>query len=225
MKVLLIEDEIKVVQYLSQGLIENQFEVDFAYDGNMGLLLAKKGDYDVIISDVIIPFLNGFELVKNIRLEGITTPVILLTALGSTDEKVQGLESGADDYLVKPFDFKELVARIKVLVRRGKKEFLKTSVLRFAGIELNIDNKIFTRDGKKIDLTPKEFALMEYFIRHQGRVISKSEIADKVWDIHFEINTNVIEVYINYLRNKMDKPFDKKLIHTQFGVGYILKEE
>ncbi len=225
MKVLLIEDEVKAVQYLKKGLMENQIAVDFAYDGYTGRLLAERGDFDVIVSDVIMPNMNGFELVKHLRKMGIHTPVILLTALGTTDDKVEGLEAGADDYLVKPFEFKELLARIKVLNRRGKDIPYPKTTLTFADVEMNLDSKVFTRSGKKIDLTPKEFALMEYFIRHQGRVISKTEIAEKVWDINFETSTNVIEVYINYLRNKMDKPFGKKLIHTMFGSGYILKEE
>lgn len=225
MKVLLIEDETKVVQSLKKGLVEHQIAVDFAYDGHTGRLLAEKGDYDVIISDVIVPNLNGFELVRQLRQEGIRTPVMLLTALNATDNKVEGLDAGADDYLVKPFEFRELLARIKALARRGKDGPMQKTVLTFEDIEMNLDTKEFMRSGRKIELTPKEFALMEYFIRHQGRVISKSEIAEKVWDINFETSTNVIEVYINYLRNKMDKPFEKKLIHTLFGVGYILREE
>lgn len=225
MKVLLIEDEVKAVQYLKKGLTENNIAVDFAYDGYTGRLLAEKGSYDVIISDVIMPAMNGFDLVRQLRRSGIHTPVILLTALGSTDEKVEGLEAGADDYLVKPIDFKELLARIRVLVRRSRNSAFQHTILTFADIEMDLDTKVFKRAGKRIDLTPKEFALMEYFIRCQGRVISKTEIAEKVWDIDFETSTNVIEVYINYLRNKMDKPFDKKLIHTLIGSGYILKEE
>lgn len=225
MKVLLIEDEVKAVQSLRQGLMENQIAVDFAYDGYTGRLLAERGSYDVIISDVIMPKLNGLDLVRHLRHQGINTPVLLLTALSTTDDKVEGLEAGADDYLAKPFEFKELLARIKVLTRRGKESVFQKSILTFADIELNLDSKIFTRAGKKIVLTPREFALMEYFIRHQGRVIPKAEIAEKIWDINFENNSNVIEVYINYLRNKMDKPFGQKLIHTHFGVGYILKVE
>ncbi len=225
MKVLLIEDEVKAVKSLKKGLEENHIAVDFAYDGYTGRLLAERGDYDVIISDVIVPNLNGFELVRYLRNNGLLTPVMLLTALGATDDKVEGLEAGADDYLVKPFEFRELLARIKALARRGKEALYHKSVLVFADVELNLDTKEFTRSNKKIELTPKEFALMEYFIRNQGRVISKTEIAEKVWDINFETSTNVIEVYINYLRNKMDKPFEKKLIHTSFGSGYILKEE
>ncbi len=225
MKVLLIEDEIKAVQSLKKGLMENQIAVDFAYDGHQGRLLAERGVYDVIITDVIMPKLNGLELVRQLRESGVNTPVILLTALGTTDNKVDGLEAGGDDYLVKPVEFKELLARIKVLTRRSKGSIFQNAMLSFASIEMNLDTKIFTRAGKKIDLTPKEFALMEYFIRNQGRVISKTELAEKVWEINFETNTNVIEVYINYLRNKMDKPFGYKLIHTVFGVGYILEEK
>lgn len=224
MKVLLIEDEIKAVQSLTKGLAENQITVDFAYDGYTGSLLAEHGEYDVIISDVIVPKMNGFDLVRNLRKKGVKTPVLLLTALGATDDKVIGLDAGADDYLTKPYEFKELLARIRALYRRGQEVLVTRTILSFADIEMNLDTKEFTRSGKKIDLTPKEFALMEYFIRNQGRVISKTEIAEKVWDITFETSMNVIEVYINYLRNKMDKPFNRKLIHTLFGLGYILKE-
>lgn len=225
MKILLIEDEVKTVQSLKQGLEERQIAVDFAYDGYTGKLLAERGNYDVIISDVIVPHLNGFELAKQLRLAGVRTPILLLSALGATDDKVVGFDAGADDYLVKPFEFKELVARIKALARRVGEPQLPKIILSFSDLEMNLDAKTTTRNGKKIELTPKEFALMEYLIRHQGRVVSKAEIAEKVWDINFDTGTNVIEVYVNYLRNKVDKPFDKKLIHTVFGVGYVLKEE
>ena len=225
MKILLIEDEVKTVQSLKKGLEERQIAVDFAYDGYTGRLLAERGNYDVIISDVIVPHLNGFELVRHLRQAGIRTPVLLLSALGATDDKVVGFDAGADDYLVKPFEFKELLARIKALARRGSEPQMHKTVLSFADLEMNLDAKSCTRSGKKIELTPKEFALMEYLIRNQGRVVSKSEIAEKVWDINFDTGTNVIEVYVNYLRNKMDRPFDKKLIHTVFGVGYVLKED
>lgn len=225
MKVLLIEDEVKAVQSLTKGLNEYQIEVDFAYDGTTGCLLAEANQYDVIISDIIVPGINGFDLTKELRSRGITTPVLLLTALSSTDDKVSGLEVGADDYMTKPYEFKELLARIKALSRRGKEPPMPKVMLNFADTEMNLTTKEFFREGKKIELTPKEFALMEYFIRHKGRVISKAEIADKVWDINFETTSNVVEVYVNYLRNKVDKPFEKKMIHTVFGVGYILKDE
>ncbi len=225
MKVLLIEDEIKAVQSLSRGLKEHEIEVDFALDGTAGSDLALKNDYDVIISDIIVPGINGFDLTLLLRSKGINTPVLLLTALNSTDDKVLGLEVGADDYLTKPYEFKELLARIKALSRRGKDTANPKSFLAFADVEMNLLSKEFCRAGLKIELTPKEFALMEYFIRNEGRAITKAEIAEKVWDINFETSSNVVEVYINYLRNKMDKPFSRKLIHTVFGQGYILKDE
>lgn len=225
MKVLLIEDEIKAVQSLTRGLEEHQIEVDFALDGPSGCELAMKNPYDVIISDIIVPGINGFDLTQQLRSKGINTPVLLLTALNSTDDKVLGLEAGADDYLTKPYEFKELLARVKALSRRGKDPTFVKSVLTFADVEMNLLTKECYRAGQKIELTPKEFALMEYLIRNQGRAVTKAEIADKVWDINFETTSNVVEVYVNYLRNKMDKPFAKKLIHTVFGQGYILRDE
>ncbi len=225
MKVLIIEDEAKAVHSLRQGLMEHQIEVDFALDGTEGFRLATENQYDVIISDIIVPGINGFELTKLLRNREVRVPVLLLTALSDTDDKVLGLEAGADDYLTKPYEFKELLARIKALNRRVNESQALKSLVQYAGIEMNLLTKEFFREGHKIELTPKEFALMEYFIRHQGRAISKAEIAEKVWDINFETTSNVVEVYINYLRNKMDKPFGKKLIHTVFGLGYILREE
>jgi two-component system copper resistance phosphate regulon response regulator CusR len=225
MKILLIEDEVKAVTSLVRGLREYNIEVDFAYDGTTGGHMATENQYDVIISDIIVPGINGIDLIRSLRESGIKTPVLLLTALNSTDDKVSGLEVGADDYLTKPYEFKELLARIKALSRRGKEGPSTKASLLFGDTEMNFNTKEFFRQGKKIELTPKEFALMEYFIRHQGRAISKAEIADKVWDINFETSSNVVEVYINYLRNKVDKPFERKLIHTVFGVGYILKED
>ena len=225
MKVLLIEDEEKVVKSLRKGLTEHQVEVDFALEGISGFQLAEANDYDVIVSDIIIPGLNGTDLIRQLRAKGIHTPVLMLTAMSSTDDKVEGLEAGADDYMTKPFEFKELLARIKALSRRGKDSVIPKQILSFDGIEMNLTAREFYRDGVKVELTPKEFALMEYFIRHQGRAISKSEIAEKVWDINFETSSNVVEVYVNYLRNKIDKPFGSKLIHTVFGQGYILKQE
>ncbi len=225
MRVLIIEDEVKTVQSLKKGLEEHQMVVEFAHDGLSGKQLAEKGGFDVIVSDVIMPRLTGFDLVKSLRGAGVDTPILLLTAMGATDDKVTGFEAGADDYLVKPFEFKELLMRIRALARRGKEGSPPKSILVFADLEMNLDAKTCHRSGKKIELTPKEFALMEYLIRNQGRVISKTEIAEKVWDINFDTGTNVIEVYVSYLRNKLDRPFNKKLIHTVFGLGYVLKEE
>ena len=224
MKILLIEDEKKVVQSLKQGLNEHQIEVDFAYDGLTGSQLAEQNAYEVIVSDVIMPGLNGFDLLHRLRKNQIRTPVLMLTALGETDYKVQGLDAGADDYMVKPFEFKELLSRIKALARRST-EGAAVSTLTFADIAMNLTTRECVRDGIRIDLTPKEFLLVEYFLRNPQRVISKAELAEKVWDITFDSNSNVVEVYINYIRNKIDKPFKKKLLHTVFGAGYILKDE
>ncbi len=224
MKILLIDDEIKIIQSLKQGLEENGMEVELAFDGETGKNLAEKNTFNVIVSDVIMPKLNGYELVKELRAHGNETPVLLLSALDAIDEKVVGLESGADDYLSKPFAFQELLARIKALDRRkGAKSTNNT--LKYADIELNLDTRSFYRGGQKIDLTPKEYSLIEYFLRNPERVISKPELAEKIWEIDFVTNTNVIEVYVNYLRNKMDKNFENKLIHTQFGIGYMLIDQ
>lgn len=225
MRVLLIEDEEKAVKSLTKGLNEHQIEVDFAFDTESGYKLAEANEYDVIISDIIVPGFSGLEMTRRLRNIGVKTPVLMLTALSSTDDKVLGLEAGADDYLTKPFEFKELLARIKALSRRGKDAPPPKMTISFGGIEMNLSAREIYRDDTRIDLTPKEFALMEYFIRHQGRAISKGEIAEKVWDINFETSSNVVEVYVNYLRNKVDKPFATKLIHTVFGQGYILKQE
>ncbi|HRG65549.1 MAG TPA: response regulator transcription factor [Saprospiraceae bacterium] len=221
MKILLIDDEAKIIQSLKKGLEESGMEVELAFDGETGRTLAENNTYNVIVSDIIMPNVNGYELVKSLRSKGNETPILLLSALDAIDEKVVGLESGADDYLSKPFAFQELLARIKALDRRnvGKSA---NNVLKYADIELNMDTRQFYRAGLKIDLTPKEYALIEYFLRNPERVIPKVELAEKVWEIDFVTNTNVIEVYMNYLRNKMDKGYDKKLIQTQFGVGYML---
>lgn len=225
MKLLLIEDEPKTVQSLKQGLEENGYEVDIAYDGLIGKQLAKKGGYQLIISDIIIPGINGIELCREIRNWGDETPILMLTALGSTDDKVTGLDAGADDYLVKPFEFKELLARVRALTKRGSSISQTAQILRFADLEVSMDAKTVHRSGHKINLTAREFNLLVYLIRNQGRVISKVEIAEQVWDIGFDTGTNVIEVYVNYLRKKIDKDYPVKLIHTQFGMGYVLKIE
>lgn len=225
MKLLLIEDEPKTVQSIRQGLEENGFEVDVAYDGLIGLQLARRGGYQLIISDIIIPGINGIELCKELRLSGDQTPVLMLTALGTTDDKVVGFDAGADDYLVKPFEFKELIARVRALTKRGSGAIISTHVLRFADVEVNMDAKTVHRSEVKIELTVREFNLLVYLIRNQGRVVSKAEIAEQVWEIDFDTGTNVIEVYVNYLRKKIDRDFPVKLIHTQFGMGYVLKVE
>ena len=225
MKLLLIEDEPKTLQSIKQGLEENGYEVDIAYDGLIGKQLAKNNTYQLIISDIIIPGINGIELCREIRSRGDDTPILMLTALGTTDDKVTGLDAGADDYLVKPFEFKELLARVRALTKRGANVNHSAQVLRFADLEVSLDAKTVFRSGNKINLTAREFNLLVYLIRNQGRVISKVEIAEQVWDIGFDTGTNVIEVYVNYLRKKIDKDYPVKLIHTLFGMGYVLKVE
>ncbi|MFD3276653.1 response regulator transcription factor [Aquirufa echingensis] len=225
MKILLIEDEPKTVQSLKQGLEENHYTVDVAYDGLMGKQLATRTAYQLIISDIIIPGMNGLELCKSLRAEGIQTPILMLTALSTTDDKLVGFEAGADDYLAKPFDFKEFLARVKALIKRSIQTLIEAQVLKFADLELDLTSKIVTRSGQKINLTAKEFQLMEYFLRNQEKVISKAEIAENIWEVEDEGSSNLIEVYVNYLRKKVDKGFPSKLIHTQFGMGYILRQE
>jgi two-component system copper resistance phosphate regulon response regulator CusR len=224
MKVLYIEDEIKTAQSLKKGLEEHYIQVDFAYDGETGLQMVRKGSYDVVISDIIMPGMSGLNLVRLMRSEGINTPVLMLTALDSTDSKVAGLEAGADDYLAKPFEFAELLARVRALGRR-KGDLNMGQTLTYLDIEMDLRTRVCTRAGKTIELTPREFSLLEYLIRNQGRVISKTEIAEEVWNLHFETSTNVIEVYVNYLRNKVDRPFGDQIILTVFGVGYLLKAQ
>jgi two-component system, OmpR family, copper resistance phosphate regulon response regulator CusR len=225
MKILLVEDEVKTASALKQGFEEHGYEVDTARDGASGLALGLKNAYAVIISDVLMPNMSGLEMLTQLRESQIRTPVLLLTALDQTDDKVTGFDIGADDYVVKPFEFKELLARVKALARRSTPYEEPQNTLQFADVVMDLDAVECTRAGRKIELTPREFAFMVYLIRNKGKAVSKSEIAEKVWDIHFDTGTNVVEVYVNYLRNKIDKPFDSKLIHTVFGVGYILKEE
>ncbi len=225
MKVLLIEDEYKVVQTLRQGLNEHGIDVEYAQDGEEGFQIAYTKSFDVIISDVIMPKMNGIDVIKKLRIHGNKTPVLLLTALSDTDHKVLGLEAGADDYLVKPFEFIELLARIRAISRRGQNQNAHSANLNIHDLELNLDTKIVKRNGKNIQLTSKEYQLLEYLMKNKGRPITKIELTEHVWNIDFDTNTNIIEVYINYLRNKVDKPYDKKLIHTIFGIGYILKDD
>lgn len=224
MRILLVEDEIKTLHSLRQGLEEHGWTVNTATDGNSGLRLASNDDYDVIVSDITLPGISGLELCAQLRALGVQAPLLLLTALSDTDDKVAGLEAGADDYLAKPFEFKELLARIRALARRPTNTVRAENILKFADLELDLNAKRVTRGGKEINLTPRELALLEFFLRNPGVVLSKVEIAEKVWDLNFDTGTNVIEVYVNYLRNKLDKGFEKKLLHTLFGQGYVLRE-
>jgi len=225
MKLLVVEDQAKTLQAIQQGLEESQFEVDVAYDGLIAKRLALKNNYAAIITDLILPGLNGYELCRQLRAEGLTTPILMLTALGETDDKIMGFDAGADQFLTKPFQFGELLARVRSLTKRGTLVSMTAQTLRYGGVELNLDAKTVTRDGQPITLTAREFALLEFLMRNQGRVLSKPTIAEHVWDINFDTGTNVVEVYINYLRKKIDRDFPTKLIHTQFGMGYTFREE
>jgi two-component system copper resistance phosphate regulon response regulator CusR len=223
-KILIIEDEVKMARSLQIGLMEESYNVEMAHDGNTGERMALKNRYDLIITDIIMPGQTGTELCRNIRLNGINTPVLMLTALGTISNKVQGFDSGADDYLPKPFDFQELLARVKALLRRSPEIQSQARILQFADLTLNTDTKTAKRQDKIIELTAKEFTLLEFFLLNKGRVLSKAEIAERVWGINFDTGTNVVEVYVNYLRKKIDKDFENKLIHTMIGMGYILKQ-
>lgn len=223
-QILVVEDEPKVARFLAAGLNEIGYEAELAYDGNQGEEMALRKDHDLIILDLNLPFQNGYELCEKIRARNASVPILMLTALGTTEDKLKGFESGADDYLVKPFEFRELVARIKVLLKRSKNTIGIGQVLRVADLELDTYRKAGKRAGKKIELTAKEYALLEYLLINKGRVVSRSDIAEKIWDITFDTGTNVIDVYINFLRKKIDKDHPVKLIHTQIGMGYILKD-
>lgn len=222
-RILVVEDEPKVASFVKRGLEENGFSVDIAYDGAVGKKMFEAGDYNLVILDVNLPYKNGIELCKEIRSLNQKIPVIMLTALGTTEDKLSGFDSGADDYLVKPFEFRELLARIRSLLKRISISETGSNVLKFLDLEMNLDTWEVTRGNRKIELTQKEFALLEYLLRNKGRVVSRVDIAEKVWDITFDTGTNVIDVYVNFLRKKIDRDFPQKLIHTQTGVGYILK--
>lgn len=224
MKLLLIEDEPKTIQSLKTSLEANGFEVDMAYDGEIGSLLSRKNTYDVIISDIILPYKNGFDIIQEIREAGKQTPIILLTALNSLEEKLRAFDLGADDYLVKPFELKELIARIRVVTKRQSQVQITFRKLTFEGLELNIDTKTVIRDGRQISLTAKEFSLLECLMRNQGRVLSKEELLDKVWNMDADVTTNVVEVFMNLLRRKIDRDFPDKLIYTIYGMGYVMKK-
>jgi two-component system, OmpR family, copper resistance phosphate regulon response regulator CusR len=224
MNVLLIEDEPKVVEFIRKGLTENGCNVTVSYDGKTGKRMAIQEDYDVIILDIMLPSINGLEVCEQLRQEQVRVPIIMLSALGTVDDKVEGLQRGADDYMVKPFHFKELLSRIHALTRRNNKNIYTTSSLSFADLHLDRERKIAIRGKKEIILTAKEYGLLELFIVNSNRVLSRSFIAEKVWGNDFDASSNVIDVLINYLRNKIDKGFPNKLIHTVVGMGYSMKE-
>lgn len=225
MKILVIEDEESVSSFIRKGLEEQGYEVVQAFDGTTGLRAVVQNRFDLIILDIILPGMNGLEVCKKLREEGETSvPILMLTALGATEDVVTGLDAGADDYLPKPFKFKELLARVRALTRRKN---LSSTVkqLQVADLEMDLDSKIVKRGDKPVKLTAKEFNLLKYLINNKGRVVSRTDILENVWEVNFDMGTNVIDVYVNYLRNKIDKNFSPKLIHTVVGMGYVLKEK
>ncbi|MBS1516858.1 MAG: response regulator transcription factor [Bacteroidetes bacterium] len=223
MNILLIEDEKKISEFIRKGLKEQSYNVDAAFDGIKGQQLAVNNDYDLIILDILLPGQNGFAVCARIREEGIKTPVLMLTSMGQTDDKVKGLNTGADDYLTKPFKFEELLARIRALLRRGSQE--RKIIYKIDDLIMNSAEHTVHRDGKEINLTAKEFALLEYLLINKKRVMSRTQISESVWGIDFDRESNVVDTYIKLLRQKIDKGFPKPLIHTVIGVGYVLREE
>ena len=221
MKILLVEDEAKTATFLKKGLSENGFVLDVAEDGETGLHLAREGSFDLVILDVMLPERDGWSVLREIRTRDKKTPIIFLTARDSVPDRVRGLEEGADDYLVKPFAFSELLARIRTVLRRNERR--SEEFLRFSGIEMDLLRRSVSRDGSRLDLTAKEFLLLELFMQHPEEVLSRTFIAERVWDMNFDSDTNTVDVAVRRLRKKVDEPFSRKLIHTIRGMGYILE--
>ncbi len=224
-KILIVEDERKIADTLRFGLDEIGFDVKLAYDGKVGYHLFCAEDFDLIVLDINLPGINGYDLCKAIRTKNNQIPILMLTSMATLEDKIEGYDSGTDDYMVKPFEFKELLLKIKSLLKRSlNQSFPLGNLLKASDLEMNLDSKEVKRDDKKINLTAKEFQLLEYLLRNKNKVVSRVDIALNVWDVGFETNTNVIDVYISYLRNKVDKHFEHKLIQTQVGMGYVLKD-
>jgi len=224
MKILVIEDEPQLAALLKKGLEENGYKADVVFDGDQGRRHVEKNDYALILLDVLIPYVNGIMLCRHIRQIKPHLPILMLTALGATEDKMEGFKAGADDYLVKPFEFWELLARIKSLTRRTTGVMETTSTIKVADLELDLDRKIAKRGEQSIELTAKEFLLLEFLMRNKNRVVSKNTIMEKVWGMDFDTRTNAVEVYINFLRKKIDFDFDTPLIHTKIGMGYYFGE-
>lgn len=223
-RILIIEDERRVASFIKKGLEEDGFLVEIAYDGLIGKKMALALKYDLLILDINLPQINGYEVCKEIRNHNASIPIIMLTALGTMEDKLSGFDSGTDDYIVKPFEFKELLARVRVFLKRSGSTVQSANMLKMADLVMDLDAKTVTRSGESIELTAKEFQLLEFFLRSKNKVLSRAEIAEKVWEITFDSGTNIIDVYVSFLRNKIDKRFSPKLIHTQVGMGYIIKE-
>ena len=223
MKILLVEDEVSLASFIRKGIESENYELAVAYDGLMGQRLFEQQPYDVVILDVNLPLLNGFELCRYIKQHSPRQAVLMLTALDSLQDKESGFGAGADDYLVKPFVFRELLLRIRALARRSSSYAGQHAVLQVADLEMDTDARIVRRSGQRIELTTREYALLEYLMVNRGKTVSRVDIAEKVWDLHFDTNTNVIDVYVNYLRKKIDKNYEQKLLHTVVGMGYLLQ--
>lgn len=224
-KILIVEDEKKIADTLKFGLNEIGFTVDTAYDGQLGFHLFCANEYNLVILDINLPGINGYELCKLIRAKNQQIAVLMLTSMSTINDKIVGYDAGADDYMVKPFEFKELLLKIRSLLKRTLVQTVPVgNVLKIADLEMNLDNKEVKRGNKIINLTAKEFQLLEYLLRNKNRLVTRVDIAINVWEVDFETNTNIIDVYISYLRNKVDKNFDNKLIQTHIGMGYILKD-
>lgn len=223
MRILVVEDEKKVARFIQQGLEEEHYAVEIAGDGESGAVMAETGSYDLIILDVMLPGIDGIEVTRRLRAAKVPAPILMLTAKTATEDKVAGLDSGADDYLTKPFAFAELLARVRSLLRRGSLE--KTTTLTVADLELDMVTHRARRAGRAIDLTAKEYALLEYFMRNKDRVLSRTIISEHIWDYNFDTGTNLIDVYVSHLRTKIDSGHERKLIHTVRGVGYVMREE
>ena len=220
MRILVVEDDHKIADALYRGLTEQHYSVDLAFDGVEGEFLAQTNDYDIIILDIMLPKKYGWEVCKSLRQEKILTPILMLTALDSVEDKVRGLDEGADDYLTKPFNFRELLARVRSLARRQSDQ--KTSIVQVADLTLDTASRMVTRAGEKINLSAKEFALLEYFVMHKNKVLTREMISEHVWDMNFDPQSNVIDSFVRFLRQKIDKGFDPPLIQTLRGVGYKL---
>jgi two-component system copper resistance phosphate regulon response regulator CusR len=224
MKLLLVEDEPKLAAFMKEAIETLHYDVDVAHDGLLGQKLGIKNNYELIILDIILPYLSGIELCRNIRKHKPNVPILMLTALGTTEDKLNGFDAGADDYLVKPFEVKELLARIRALTRRGQVIQTVGEELAVSNLRLNLSKKVAFRNDVRIELTAKEFSLLEFLMRNKGIVKSRAEIAERVWDIDFDTGTNIVDVYMNFLRKKIDRNFAPKLIHTLIGLGYTLEE-
>lgn len=221
MRILIVEDEKKVAGFIKKGLEEETYAVDVAYDGEEGFHLAAMNQYDMIILDLMLPKMDGLEVLTRLRDKKVSTPILLLTAKDAVDDKVTGLNKGADDYLTKPFAFSELLARIRSLLRRGQVE--TQTELKVGDLTLDMVSHKVSREGEEIELTGKEYSLLEYFMRNEGKVLTRTMIAEHVWDYNFDTFTNVIDVYVNHLRKKIDKKYPAKLLHTLRGVGYVMR--